>query len=107
MAYKEKRRERRYKVHMSCIVGNNEEMRVLDVSRHGISLLGSTMILEQEPVNIRVAADGFFVEIRAQVSNVTRADGKVRFGMEIVSSDSSWDDLIYSIMIKHITGKET
>lgn len=101
MAFKEKRREERYRVEMTCTLPDNEEMEVLDISRHGLSLFGTVSLVSGEPIDINVNADGAILPIRAMIVNMTEIGDKIRYGLEIISHPEQWLDIIYTKMMNN------
>lgn len=104
MAYKEKRREKRFDVDMSCTVKGQSpcEMKVLNISKSGIAIWGSDALTDSGGIDLEVDVGGAVIPIRAVVCNVSRLEGKARYGMEIVQSPEQWLDIIYAYTVKSI-----
>lgn len=103
MAYKEKRREERFNVDMRCIAGVDcVDMDVVDISLHGISIIGDADFKEEQPIDITVKCDnGGDIKLRAVVKNSIIWDGAYRYGTQIVQDSEEWMHLVYGYMIKN------
>ena len=99
MAYKEKRREERYYVDLvGMVVPADEIMKIIDVSLHGISVVGASELEVDHSVDITISIDDISVSVNAVVRNSIIWDGDYRYGMEISSPSDSWMDIVYSQM---------
>ena len=101
MAFKEKRREERFSVDIMCTVLDDNNVRVLDISRHGIGLLGDVKLIEGKAVDLTINLDGEDMPIRGVVMNASEYNGQNRYGLEIVSHPETWLDLIYRHMLNN------
>lgn len=99
MAYKEKRREDRYNVNMTCTIAPmSKDIKVVDVSLHGMSIVGDVDLSIDHSVDIRIKHEGNFMALRAVVRNSIIWDGDYRYGLEVIVSPESWLELVYSCM---------
>ncbi len=100
MAFKEKRREERYHVDMMCIVEKEHEFEVLDVSQHGISILGGKEYNMESSIDVGVEyGNGELIMVRGIIRNAVLLNGKHRYGLEITSHDDTWLHLVYAHMM--------
>lgn len=100
MAYKEKRREKRYAVDIPCIVSEVGDMQILDVSRSGIGILGEAGLSEDKQICVTIYNDGDYIILFAHVMSMVEVENKVRYGLEIVSHNEPWLDLVYRVMMQ-------
>lgn len=101
MAFKEKRREERFKVDMVCNIEDFGEINIVDISKGGVGLLGKEGLIEGKAVDLTIDLDGEQMPIRGVVVFCKEKESGVRYGVEIVKYPESWLNLIYRHMMKN------
>lgn len=102
MAFKEQRREGRYRVDMRCMVLPAEEyVSLLDVSLHGASILGAVDFSHEQHVEILFDTnDGKSIRVDGVVRNAIEVGNNKRYGVEIFTVPDEWSDLVYKRMLE-------
>ena len=96
MSYVDRRREVRYCVDFSCIIHPDKiEMRVNDVSIHGISIIGGIKLYQLHSVTIEIKL-GLWdkIKLKAIVRDCNLDGDSNRYGLELFDMPKKWIKLV-------------
>ena len=103
MLFKEKRREKRYSPDLTCtILPSTEQLKVLDVSVHGLSIVSRAQysIGQELKINVELILVGY-ISVSVVVRNLSKIHGKNRYGLEITTIPEPWVSFVYHIMAQN------
>lgn len=100
VGFREKRREKRYSPDLTCkILPDSEQMKVLDVSIHGLSIKSNMRIAIGGIVRIRVDLISLgHVDVDVLVRNKTKIRRSIRYGLEICTIPDVWINFVYRLI---------
>lgn len=96
MSYVDRRREVRYCVDFMCTAGVDKvEMKVNDISIHGISIIGSAIFYQLHAVDIDIKLSRFTqIQLHAVVRDCIETSNGFRYGLEIFDTPTKWLKLV-------------
>lgn len=97
MAYKEKRREGRYTINLSCIVKPGDvNMTIHDISMHGLSILGNSKFDQYQQIDVSIEPENHEpLLVRGTIRNMIDIEDNTRYGLSIQDSPETWLQFVY------------